>query len=32
VIGHAYRLYCLHSDADADPECAAPATANLASA
>ena len=27
VIGHAYRLYCLHSDGDgADPECAAPAS------
>jgi Icc-related predicted phosphoesterase len=28
VIGHAYQLYCLHSDGDgADPECATPATA-----
>jgi Icc-related predicted phosphoesterase len=28
VIGHAYRLYCLHSDgAGAEPECAAPAAA-----
>jgi len=25
VIGHAYRLYCLHTDGDGDPECAAPA-------
>jgi Icc-related predicted phosphoesterase len=32
VIGHAYRLYCLHApDADGDPECAAPA-AQLTSA
>ena len=31
VIGHAYRLYCLHTDEDGDPECAAPAVA-LASA
>lgn len=28
VIGHAYRLYCLHSDGDgAEPECPAPAAA-----
>jgi len=32
VIGHAYRLYCLHTDADGDPECAVPAAASLASA
>jgi hypothetical protein len=32
VIGHAYRLYCLHTDLDGDPECAAPAAASLASA
>ena len=32
VIGHAYRLYCLHAhDGDGDPECAAPA-AQLTSA
>ena len=27
VIGHAYRLYCLHTDGDGEPECPAPAVA-----